>query len=429
MISMGRLGRLVIVVGFLGVSIAVFVYFLVGTETRVPIVESGGHKAAIMLQDIDNLVPASRVEMAGIKVGEVRSTTQEPDGVRVEFAITDPNVVSLHQGVTVRVGARSIVEDSYLDVTDGHGAPLPDGAMIPSSDVRPSTQLDDVLRSLGPQTRQDLGSLIRSVGEGTQGTQQSLDATVAGLGDLGRQGHTALDAIAAQSEDLRRLGGQTETLLRALDTGEGQIATLVSNGERLTTATAGQLQSVEETVRILPGVLDKARTASGTIGDLASALGPVAANLKDASPFLSTALNQLPATTQDLRGLLPALSGTLDLAPATLDRVPTLGTDVRNIVPDAREILRDANPVLAYAQPYGLELAAFFANFNAVLQYTDEKGVHYARLLPHINLQSVQSPLNLNLLGTYNNPLPPPGSGAQPGPFTGKYPRVERAPE
>jgi phospholipid/cholesterol/gamma-HCH transport system substrate-binding protein len=46
-------------------------------------------------------------------------------------------------------------------------------------------------------------------------------------------------------------------------------------------------------------------------------------------------------------------------------------------------------------------------------------------LLPHINEQSVQSPLKL-AVGTYYNPLPAPGSGSRPGPYAGKYPHIGR---
>ncbi|MGH3469538.1 MAG: MlaD family protein, partial [Thermocrispum sp.] len=80
--------------------------------------------------------------------------------------------------------------------------------------------------------------------------------------------------------------------------------------------------------------------------------------------------------------------------------------------------------------PYGPEFSTFFANYNSALQYTDEAGLHYIRLIPHVNEQSVQSPKRLDgTLGTYNNPFPEPGDGAFPGPFTGTYPHVERDPK
>jgi hypothetical protein len=120
------------------------------------------------MKDIDNLVPASQVRMAGVQIGEVRKTTSMPDGVLIQFAVTDKNVAPLHEGLTVRIGARSLVEDSYLDITDGRGPALPDSSTLPASAVQYSTQVDDVLRSLDPKTRDNLGSLLRSVGQGTQ---------------------------------------------------------------------------------------------------------------------------------------------------------------------------------------------------------------------------------------------------------------------
>ncbi len=81
--------------------------------------------------------------------------------------------------------------------------------------------------------------------------------------------------------------------------------------------------------------------------------------------------------------------------------------------------------MLSYIKPYGPELAAYLANFNAVLQYTDESGAHYLRLIPLVNEKSVQTPVPFEVL-TYTNPYPAPGTGAKPGPFSGPYPRVEQ---
>ncbi len=420
----GSLGRLVTVLLFLAVSFGILIYLFTGAGVRIPVVEGGEYTSVAVLKDIDNLVTASRVEIAGVQVGQVRAVSRQADGMRVEFSV-DKKAAPLHQGVTVRLGERSLVGEGYLDIIDGHGSEMPSGATVPSDGVKPSVQLRDVLASLDTNTRDELGSLLRSLGQGTEGTQQDVSATLAGLGDLGREGHTALDAIAAQSDDLKALAQETSTVLQALDTGQGQIATLVGNANRLTQATAGQRQAIEDVLRQAPGVLDSAKTASGTLTKLAGALAPVASDLKAASPLLTSALQQLPATSADLHGLLAPLSGTLDLAPATLTRVPTLGGDVRGAVPPVQTMLRDVNPMLSYIKPYGPELAAYFANFNAVLQYTDESGAHYIRLIPLVNEKSVQTPIPLEVL-TYTNPYPAPGLGAKPGPFSGPYPRVEQ---
>jgi phospholipid/cholesterol/gamma-HCH transport system substrate-binding protein len=338
----------------------------------------------------------------------------------------DPAVAPLHEGVKIRLGARSLVEESYLDITDGDGTEIGDGTTLPGEAVQPSVQIHDVLRSLDDPTREELGGLLRALDPATAGTQEQVSATLTGLGDIGREGATAIDALAAQSEQLKSLSRNLTTVLDALDTGEGRVASLVSDAQRLTAATADRQEALADSVRRLPGVLDSARNGADGINRIATALGPVAADLRSAAPFLDSALVQLPDTTNDLRGLLPHMSGVLDRAPATLERVPTLGEDVRAVVEPARTMLADLNPMLGYLGPYGRDFAGYLANFNAVLQYTDEKGAHYLRLIPVLD-ERAQTPAPIQVTG-YDNPYPAPGAGSLPGPFTGQYPRVERAP-
>jgi len=137
----------------------------------------------------------------------------------------------------------------------------------------------------------------------------------------------------------------------------------VQQAQRLTSATSGQQQSVTDTVRALPGVLASTQKATGKLRELSTSVGPVAADLRAAAPYLDTALQQLPATTKDLRGLLPNLTGTLREAPSTLDRVPALVQDASALVPQVRTAMTHLNPMLAYLSPYGPELGAFFSNF------------------------------------------------------------------
>ena len=361
---------------------------------------------------------------------EIVSVTREGDQAKILFDV-DQGVAPLHQGVHVRLGSRSLVEESYLDITDGKGAALPDGTVIPPSGVQPSVQVHDVLGSLDDKTRSDAGALLRSMGPATAGTSQDTGRILHGLGDLGKQGSSALDAIAAQSADLRTLSQQLPVVLNSLNTSQGQIASLVTDAQHLTHAVAGRQDKVEATIRKLPGVLDSAKDATGGLNDLSDSLRPVAANLKSAAPYLNNALKQLPDTTRDLRGLLPRLDTVLDKAPTTLDRVPQFGDNVRAIEPPTRNLLPDLNPALRYLAPYGDEVGIFLANFNSVLQGTDEKGANFIRLQPVVNVpNSIQSPIKLPQVTTYTNPFPPDGKAGDPGPFgNAPYQRVERDPQ
>ncbi|HVW44669.1 MAG TPA: MCE family protein, partial [Amycolatopsis sp.] len=116
------------------------------------------------------------------------------------------------------------------------------------------------------------------------------------------------------------------------------------------------------------------------------------------------------------------LSGTLQAAPATLDRLPTLAQDGDALVPQLRTTLAQLNPMLGYISPYGPELGAFFSNFAAMLNYTDEAGIHFFRLEPDLGNESILKgvPVPLPEILTNRNPYPAPGQSLAPNgrPFT-----------
>jgi len=426
----GANGRLAVLGTFFAVCAVVMGILYTGTGQQLPVVSGKKYLATVDFDDVDNLVKAAQIQTAGIKVGQVRTISRvDTDTLRVTLALDD-TVAPLHEGARIRLGARSLVGESYLDLTDGTGSELPDSSHLPATAVEPSVQLNDVLASVDADTRGRLRTLLRSLGRSTEGAGDDVSALLSGMGDLGRTGHTALDAIAAQSQDLTALAQETSSVLAALDTGQGEIAQLVDSAEMVTRATAGQRTAIERSLRLAPSVLDNAASASDSLSELSQALLPVATSLRAAAPNLTTALDELPATTTDLRGMMAPLAAVLDKVPATLDRIPRTGKDLRAFVPAASSTLRDVNPMLAYLRPYGPDLAAYFANFNAVLNYRDENGAWYLRLTPLVNTHSPQLPVKMpGLAGNYTNAYPRPGAGSQPGPFTGQYPHVERDPK
>ena len=421
-------GKSLVLAIFFAIGGAVYVYLYLGIGGYVPFVTNRQYALSAITSDASNLVSASHVDIAGVQIGEVRTIEQQGRQVKVDFTV-DSQYAPLHQGMHVRLGERSLVGESYFDITDGKGPAIPTGTVLPASALTPDVPLHDVLASLDAPTRAAMSSFFRSTGAGTAGTQQNVSQLIGGLGGLGRQGNTALDAIASQSADLESLGHDTSTLINALDTSEGKIADLVTSADRLTKATSTQNQAISATMHTLPGVLDSATRASVDVANLSGALVPVADSLQQASPFLSDALGNLPGVSSDLRGLLPSLSGTFHRAPNTFHRIPDFRSDAHDTIDSGHEFLRDLNPLLHYLQPYGPEAAGFVANFDAILNYTDGTGAQYLRLSPHLNDQSIQTPFGYNGPLTYRNPYPAPGTGAHPGPWNGKFPHVERLPE
>lgn len=400
---------------------------------QIPIVaDRGGYQVSFVSSDIKNLKEFGEVRIAGVRVGRVEATEQEDGRVKVTVSIEE-EAAPLHEGVNVRIGVKSLVGSSFVEVVDGEGAELSDGAVIEGASITPSVDVDELLDTLDEPTRLHLSSAVQSLDRATRGRGADIDAVLTGLGHVGTEGTTVLDALAAQSEDLTKLSVEARLLLDALDTGQGQIVGLVSDAQKLTQVTADNQAKVEETVRLLPGVVANVDTAAGKLSELSVPLTPIASDLRAASPYLSRALSNLKPVSRDLRALLPDLDGVLDAAPATLTKVEPFGATVQSLVPDAKRTLADVQPMLSYLAPYGLDLGVLFGNFGGSFDVPAEDGIIPIRLTATAEgLGTVRgNPLKLvhsdkgGLL--WNNPYPLPGNVDNPQPYgTGDYPRIEK---
>jgi phospholipid/cholesterol/gamma-HCH transport system substrate-binding protein len=340
----------------------------------------------------------------------------------------DPQYVPLHQGASAQIKAKTLVEETFVNFRDGSGPPIADGASLPNRAVKPPVTVDNVLRTLDQPHREALSSTLRSLGAGTQDTHQDLAGAMQGIGDLSRDGKTALDALSEQSASLQQISGNTANVLDALDTREGQIQQLVGDANLVTQSTANNSQNVRAVMRELPGVLDNGKSASRSLTQLSGRLQPVADNVNRSAPSLNAALTQLPQTTRDLRGLLPPLDHTLGKAPNTLQRVGPVAGDLTQLMPNANQALANLNPMLAYLKPYGQDMTTFFTNFGQTIADGDPNGT-MLRVMPVIHPQTVKNiPLNINGGPLDNHPYPAPGAQQTPQKDAQPHQPINRSP-
>jgi phospholipid/cholesterol/gamma-HCH transport system substrate-binding protein len=382
---------------------------------------TGGYSVWASLADTQNLVFDSEVRMAGVPVGKIRGLQRTAGSVDVKMELRG-DAVPLHEGARVILRAKTLIEETYLEVTDGSGPKMDDGGRLPPSAEQLSVKFDDLLDTLPVETRQQLAGLVKELGVATDGEAPHLADTLAALGRLGRDGHDALDVLASQSDNLSGLVREGTNLLAVLDEGEGQIARLATAAERLTRATASRDEKLAETMRLLPGLLDRVQAASPPVRRLAGALTPLADPLRRAAPDLQAALDELPGATDELQRLLPELDRNLDRLPATLTRSPAVAADASALIPVLRVGLADVNPMLAYLTPYARDVAAFTAN---AAQVVTASGLNAGRFLLVLDAGSFTGDA---VTTKVHNAYPPPGGADDPKPFTGTVPRVPEDP-
>src|SRR5690242_16746928 len=104
-----RVGLFVVVIG----AASVFLYRFVSRTTGT----AGGYTVFALLHDATGLAPQSRVVMAGIPVGTIRSIRLDHDMARVDIAMA-PDVV-LHDDASIAKRTSGILGEYFLALTPG----------------------------------------------------------------------------------------------------------------------------------------------------------------------------------------------------------------------------------------------------------------------------------------------------------------------
>ncbi|WP_246370575.1 MlaD family protein, partial [Amycolatopsis echigonensis] len=177
--------RLIVLVVFATACAVFFGYLWVNSGGKLPF-SSSRYTLTATFPRVANLVPDSDVMISGVAVGKVAEIKNEGDRAHVTMELDQQ--YPLHAGVTVQVRNKTLVEETFLQLTDGDGPVLDSGTVLPENAGKPAVGLNDVLASIDPSTRQALASTIRSLGASTKDSQDSISRALSGLGDLGREG-------------------------------------------------------------------------------------------------------------------------------------------------------------------------------------------------------------------------------------------------
>ncbi len=286
------------------------------------------------------------VTIAGAKIGEIASVDLN-DGVGVITMHLTPKYARnrIYHDATLLLRPKTALQDLTVEVSPGtpSSGALSSGATLPLSQTAPNIDFDEFLAGLDGETRAYLQELLAGAGEGLKGNGKALsaafkrfDPTARDLQEIGAQ-------LDARHADVAEGIHNFRLLLEALGGKDRQLSELVQSGNTVFKTFAKEEQSVQSTLRLLPGALGKARQGLGKLATAARVLGPT---LKELQPF-AKALGPAEQASQVMFTKV----------------TPIIKTQIR---PFARQIL----PVINDLQPDTKELSASFpelANSFSVL--------------------------------------------------------------
>jgi phospholipid/cholesterol/gamma-HCH transport system substrate-binding protein len=321
----------------------------------------GSYEARAVFEDVRGLIPGGEVKAGAHDVGRVEDIEFDDQGLPVVTMSIDDDF-DLRQGAFANIRLASNVGgvNRYIDLEQGEGPELGDGATLGPAQTDQPVDLDVAFSELKPKVRAEVASVIAGVDAAVKGRGDDLDVAL-------RHSATALgetaDLLAEVNGDrfaLRTLVREGRVVVGALARGPGDLGSTAENlATALRVAGGRQLELRRAVNAIGPGV----RSARGAFERLLEAIP----NIRELIGASGPAVDELVPTAREIRPAIAALRPLLAEASVLIDRAPG---QLRRIKPVLRAalpvierldpILDGVGPLLDYLRTWAPEAVNFF---------------------------------------------------------------------
>ncbi|MBV9607448.1 MAG: MCE family protein [Solirubrobacterales bacterium] len=378
-----------------------------------------GYEIAAEFDQAENLGGQADVRISGVNVGKVIAVSLDRrTGLTRAVMEIDPQFAPRPADTRAILRQKTLLGETYIELSPGtaDARKLADGASLPKGQIAPTVQLDQILSTFDPSTRQAFETWMQQQGTALTGRGQDLNAALAELYPFA----TNVDSVLAV---LNRDSAATSTLLRdggqvfsSIASSPAALQQLVRNGNAAFSATAAQAGALAATIRAFPGFLVAQRVTIDRVKRFAVTTKPLVDELRPAAVQLSPALESIAVLAPQLRSLLVNEGPLTHVSRAGIPALERFLDDSVPLLTRAKPYLGGVIPVIDYINTYRREVAGFFANgtasAGAVAPATvSHKLLHYLR---------VSSPVNPETLTDYGhristnraNPYLEPGGAA-----------------
>lgn len=316
--------------------------------------------------NVNGLVTTGNVEVAGFNVGTIT-------GIGVKMGGYPVVTMQVTDSFRLRQGAHAVIElgslagqlNRYVALTNGTGAPLPDGATIPLSHTDGPVEIDQFLSALTPKVRTELRTLLHETVHtldgrgpdiadalrysapaftGTANLFTDVASQGAALRELIDRGGAGATALASEPADVTDAIDKLATLLNAAATRQRALTASLERAPEAFAAASTALTALGRAVPSFARLIAAARPALDAIDPFAAALRTtapisipvfkaalalVAAFRSHSAPIERLFAPPVPDTLHDLdvglHGINPVFDQLRARAPDVLGWIPLLG--------------------------------------------------------------------------------------------------------
>jgi virulence factor Mce-like protein len=361
------IGLLVIAAG----AVAAFAVTAAGAD--------GQQRYTVVLDNAFGLTPGADLRSSGVKVGKVTGLDVQRKTARAlaKIEVTRPDFAGFRKDVFCEVKPQSLIGEYYLDCAPGTSSePAP--RTIPVAQTGGTIPPDLVLDILRRPARERFGLILSELGIGLTARGQDLNATIRRGVPALRETDSVLRILADNRRTLQRLTANADRVLVDLAANRRNVARFVRTAGDTTAASADRRDELASTVHKLPAFLRELRPTLANLATAAERQTPALADLRRASPDLTTLLKRLGPFAESARPAVRGLgkasqtgSKAVREARSTVGQLRALGAHSTEPMRNLRFVLEDIDDRGRAVEPNRLSPGngAGFTGLEAFLQY------------------------------------------------------------
>jgi phospholipid/cholesterol/gamma-HCH transport system substrate-binding protein len=311
-----------------------------------------GYRVQVGFPEATTLAREADVRMAGVSIGRVRELELDGRSNRTLATIElERKYAPLRADARAILRQKTLLGETYVELTPGRGdRMLEEGGRLADAQVARTVQLDEILDSLDPVTREAFRSWQQDLAKGIDGRGQDFNDAIGTLPGFAADGADVLGVLHSQQAALQRLVKNTGVTFAALTENEQQLQNLITSSKRTFDATASRNDALAESIRIFPTFLDESKATVERLEEFSVDTRPLIQDLRPVA-------RELQPTLRDVRALSP------DLERFFRDLDPLIDASKKGL-PATREVLKAAEPLLA-------ELGPFLGQVNPIFQFLE----------------------------------------------------------
>ncbi len=362
--------QLVAMIVFALSSFSALLFLWVSFGGPVPL-SPKGYRFTVLVPEATQLATTADVRISGVNVGKVVRLQPGSDDRTLATVQIDARYAPIPRATRAVLRSKTLLGETYLELAPNRRAPggmLPDGGALRASAVEPTVELDEILSTFDPRTRQAFRTWMQAQSRAIDGRAADISASFAELPGFVEETDRLMATLDAQQLAVRRAVDGTGRVFGALAARDGDLRGLVSSADQAFSAIARRDAGLAELFRrlprferevaaTLPPITALARRRTPTLrrlGPVADELGPALAALRRLSPELEGLLRRLDPTITASRRGLPALGRTLQDLPVLLDAL--------------QPFLRTVDPAIRHLAVVRRDLTSFLGNVTAATQ-------------------------------------------------------------